>query len=274
MKGMAKSIFTKATLQWYKKYGRKLPWRQTTDAYKIMVSEFMLQQTQVSRVIPKYTAFLQKFPTIESLAHTSLDQVLTLWSGLGYNRRAKYLWLAAQKIVQNHKGIVPCDENVLLTFDGFGPYTANAIVAFAYNKPTIVIDANIKNIFHKVFGIVEKDISKELAKHVPPKHARDFYNALMDIGSLYYKKNSDYQTYPYKEFCAHYSGKNLPLVKKHRQKKFALSNRFFRGQILKKLISEKKIDVSELDADFRFAANQLLAEKLICQDKNTLYLPK
>lgn len=268
--------FTKRLLQWYSNHKRILPWRQTTDPYKIMVSEFMLQQTQVSRVIPKYLSFLESFPTIQHLAKANQSQVIQHWQGLGYNRRAKFLHSAAIEIVKTHNGIIPQSEKKLLELHGFGPYTANAVLAFAFNKPVIVIDANVKNVLNKVFGVSEKEIPELVKQLVPKENARDFYNALMDIGSAYYKSNSDYTHYPFKEFCKTFNGKEVVPLKKIKQKKFHGSNRWYRGQILK-MICEKPITIQSIDelhesAKYKSALTQLISENIVVKEKGKIYL--
>ncbi len=272
-------IFTKKTLSWYKNYGRVLPWRQTTDSYKILVSEFMLQQTQVLRVIPKYEAFLEQFPTVTDLANASLSDVLSLWVGLGYNRRAKYLYNAAKDIVQKYNRNIPDSVDELQKIQGIGPYVAGAICAFAYNKPVIVIDANITRVYNRVFGLDKKEIPDKILQTLPQKKARDFYNALMDIGSQYYKSTSDYTTYPYKDFCCWFNGKQIPALKTYKQSQFTDSNRYYRGQILKQLVEHKILDFNQIqnDADsekYLSAVSQLVDEGLIIHDSQKIYLKK
>jgi A/G-specific adenine glycosylase len=269
--------FTQDLLFWYKQSGRTLPWRQTTDPYKIMVSEFMLQQTQVSRVIPKYHAFLEKFPTMYDLAKAPLSDVLILWQGLGYNRRAKFLQQAAQAIVKNHNGVVPSDPAVLEELPGFGPYAANAVAAFAYNKPVIVIDANVRRVFNYVFGLKAEQIAAAVAQALPKEQPRDFYNALMDIGSAYYKTTSD-DKYPFKEYCFHYNKKPIPSIKKIKQSKFHGSNRWYRGQILQmlsqgRIVSEQSLEKLEFSDKYLAAKEQLLHEGMIQEANGTYKLP-
>ena len=275
------SQFTKNLLQWYSQFGRVLPWRQTTNPYEIMVSEFMLQQTQVTRVIPKYKAFLKSFPTIEDLACTSLGEVLTHWSGLGYNRRAKFLHNAAKAIVERHKGVVPSNKDELLALPGFGDYTTGAVLAFAYNKPEVVIDANVKNVFNRVFGLTLAEIPTALAECVPEKRSRDSYNALMDIGSVYYKSTSDYTDYPFASVCKWLNGEEIPVIKKYKQSKFLGSNRWYRGQILKLLSTQPSLPIAhfeEMETDesekYHAALGQLVSEKMIVREKAAIYLAK
>ncbi len=272
-------IFTKRTLEWYKEHGRVLPWRQTTNPYHIFVSEFMLVQTQVSRVIPKYEAFLQTYPTIFSLAQAQLSDVLALWVGLGYNRRAKFLHRAAVYICNEYDGVIPDSKESLEKIPGIGPYIAGAICAFAYNKPVVVIDANIKRVYNNVFGLVEKEIPLKVEETVPLNAARDFYNALMDIGSCYYKTHSTTDTYPYKEFCAWYNGKTIPSLQKYTRSTFKDSNRFYRGKLIKLLVEKHSIhlrDISEYEhAEKYFSAiSQLESEGFLVQDAKQIYLAK
>lgn len=188
----------------YRQSGRHdLPWRKTTDPYKIAVSEVMLQQTQVGRVIEKYKEFLKAFPTARSLANAPLQQVLLLWSGLGYNRRARFLQKMAQTVTLEYVGVFPKDFDTLLKLPGIGQYTAGAISAFAYNKPVPIIETNIRTVYlHHFFFAAPKSLKKTKAggelvddtisdKELLPlitetldhKNPREWYWALMDYGS-------------------------------------------------------------------------------------------
>ena len=156
----------KTILDRYQHNARSLPRRQTTDPYQIMVSEIMLQQTQVDRVIPKYLHFLELFPTLQSLADTDKTTLLTARSGLGYNSRALNLQKAAQVIVHEYKYIFPQTKDELIKLPGIGPYTAGAICAFAYNQDVTVIDINIKRVLIHLLQL-DPDISpKDLEKIV------------------------------------------------------------------------------------------------------------
>jgi A/G-specific adenine glycosylase len=187
---MAKSTLTIANFRrivWahYKKQGRHdLPWRKTTDVYKILVSEVMLQQTQVERVIPFYKKFLRKFPTAQKLARASLPDVLRSWQGLGYNRRAKMLRDAAAVLAE--RSIRTVSE--LESLAGVGPYTARAISAFTWNQNEIFIETNIRTViihhfFPKKKKVSDAEIEKVLTQSFPKGRARDWYSALMDYGA-------------------------------------------------------------------------------------------
>ena len=182
-------MFQKKILDFYAASGRhSLPWRQTSDPYRILVSEVMLQQTQVERVIPKYEAFLKAFPDVFSLAKASISSVLGLWVGLGYNRRALYLKRTAEAIVERYGGIFPQTEKELRELPGIGAYSASAICAFAYNQSVVCIETNIRRVFiHEFFPTQEEVSDKELLPHIEKsvyhENPRTWYWALMDYGS-------------------------------------------------------------------------------------------
>lgn len=179
--------FERTVLDFYKKHGRRhLPWRKTVDPYRILVSEVMLQQTQATRVVPKYEAFIKKFPTVRALARSPLSDVLVAWQGLGYNRRAKALWDTARAIVTFHKGKFPKSQAALLALPGIGPYTAGAVRIFAWNLPDVIIETNIRSAYiHHFFSrgsnIPDSKILSLL--RVPQGKARVWYSALMDYGA-------------------------------------------------------------------------------------------
>ncbi len=187
-------LFLRTLKTYYKKHNRgSLPWRGTTNAYKILVSEVMLQQTQVERVIPKYKSFLKQFPSVRALGEASLAEVLGQWQGLGYNRRGKFLHEAAKMLLEKHKGIVPRDPILIEGLPGVGHYTARAVAAFAYNQPEVFIETNIRTVFMYHFhssllqktGIRDEEILLlvEEALKKSKMEPRDFYAALMDYGA-------------------------------------------------------------------------------------------
>jgi A/G-specific adenine glycosylase len=223
--------FLRALKRYYRTQARAhLPWRATTDAYKVLVSEIMLQQTQVDRVIPKYRAFLKEFPTVRALAEASLSEVLWAWQGLGYNRRGKFLHDAAKMIVGEYDGKVPQDPLYIEKLPGVGHYTARAVAAFAYNRPEVFLETIIRTIFfHHFFTRSKKKVNdKELLVWVEEAlrksrmQPRDFYAACMDYGS-YLKKNG-VRVY---HLSLHYA----------KQSKFEGSKRQKRAQYLRALLS-------------------------------------
>lgn len=173
---------------------RDMPWRTvkadgSVDAYAVLVSELMLQQTQVSRVIPKFLSFMKRFPTLQALAAAPLADVLHEWRGLGYNRRAKFLHQAAQQITHDHKGSVPHSVEELKRLPGVGMNTAGAIMAYAYNLPAIFVETNIRTVyihhfFHDQQDIPDSAIRDKLSQTLDHKHPREFYWRLMDYGTL------------------------------------------------------------------------------------------
>jgi A/G-specific adenine glycosylase len=221
------SAFVGRIHTYYKTYGRHdLPWRHTIDPYHIAVSEIMLQQTQVARVIEKYKEFLQKFPTIHKLAKAPLADVLRAWSGLGYNRRAKYLHQMAQSVVHDHTGKFPDTYEDLKSLPGIGPYTAGAIYAFAYNKPIPIIETNIRTVYiHHFFSkkdkVLDTDLMKIIEKTLDQKKPREWYWALMDYGA--HLKASGIKN---NAKSKHYT----------KQSKFQGSKRQIRGAIMRELL--------------------------------------
>lgn len=218
----------------YNEHGRDLPWRQTIDPYHVLVSEIMLQQTQVSRVTPKYTEFLISFPNVHTLARATLADVLKVWSGLGYNRRAKYLHETA-KVVAELGGSFPKTVEQLELLPGVGKNTAGAIMAYAYNIPAVFIETNIRTVYIHYFfadqaGVSDKQILPIIEASIDAQNPREFYWALMDLGT-HIKKSVG----------------NVARVSKHytRQSHFDGSIRQVRGKVLKQL-GVKSQSLSEL----------------------------
>ena len=176
-----------ALLSWYEQDQRVLPWRSTDDPYAILVSEVMLQQTGVERVQKKYVEFLQLFPNIKTLATSSAADVIRAWSPLGYNRRALNLKKTAELIEENFAGEVPQDESQLRSLPGIGPYTAAAIMAFAFHRDCAPVDTNVSRVLRRIFDIphdVPKREDALMAQHIlPPGHASAWSQALMDLGA-------------------------------------------------------------------------------------------
>ena len=178
-------------LEWYERFGREqLPWRTTRDPYYTLVSEFMLQQTQVDRVVPKFEAFICRFPDLRALANATTADVLREWQGLGYNSRAVRLQRLAQTVVERHGGLLPHELESLLALDGIGPYTAAAIRAFAFNENDAPLDTNIRRIVHRLFFGVEHppkatqaQLDSAARRMVPPGRSHDWNSALMDLGA-------------------------------------------------------------------------------------------
>ena len=176
--------FVRKLLIWYKKAARDLPWRETRNPYAVLVSEFMLQQTQVSRVLEFYPRFLKRFPTIEALARARPKAVMEQWDGLGYYARARNLHKLAREVTRRHDGTLPGSPEDLRTLPGVGPYTAGAVACFAYEQPVAAVDTNVKRVLGWVFR--KKDVWG-LATAIMPrngKRAWKFNQALMELGAL------------------------------------------------------------------------------------------
>ena len=185
------TLFQKRIFQWYAAERRDLPWRRTKDPYRILVSEIMLQQTQVARVINKYKQFTRKFPSLRALARASRRQVLITWSGLGYNRRALQLHAAATMVVKKHHGMFPKTRAELLALPGIGEATAGSILAFANRQDALALDVNLKRIIQRFFYGSEyrqpqgAQVIRETGEQtIPAGHGYDWNQALMDFGAL------------------------------------------------------------------------------------------
>lgn len=190
------SLFQSKIWKFYKENKRDFLWRQTTDPYAILVSEMMLQQTQTSRVVEKYQKFLKSFPTVSHLAQAPASEVLMHWQGLGYNRRALYLKRSAEIICETYSRIVPSLKSELITLPGIGPNTAGAVIAFAYNKPEVFIETNIRRVFiHEFFRekdmVSDQEIYPLIITALDEKNPRDWYYALMDYGAYLAKKETN-----------------------------------------------------------------------------------
>lgn len=187
----ARRRFRHALLAWYDVHGRDLPWRKTSDPYHILVSEIMLQQTQVDRVLPKYAEWLKKYPSFEALASARISDVTTTWRPLGYNIRPRRLHAIAREAVERYDGQLPSDEETLLSFKGIGAYTAGAIRSFAFGQRAAILDTNVARVLFRVF--VGRGDPKAHAMRrrlwaisdtvLPRKRVFDFNQALMDLGA-------------------------------------------------------------------------------------------
>lgn len=176
-----------ALLDWYARHRRDLPWRRTRDPYAILLSEVMLQQTQVHRVIPKYHEFLARFPTFCALASTPLAEVIRRWAPLGYNRRAVRLHRIARAVVERYDGALPSDPQTLLALEGIGPYTAAAVACFAFGHDVPVLDTNVRRVLSRVLYGPEPpppaDLRQTAQAILPAGRAPDWNQALMDLGA-------------------------------------------------------------------------------------------
>ncbi len=250
----------------YEKEGRRFEWRNVDNPYYVLVSEIMLQQTQTYRVEPKYQAFIAEFPNFEALAQASLRDVLGMWQGLGYNRRGKFLHQTAQRVVQEYAGNLPDDPELLVTFPGIGKNTAGSVTAFAFNKPTVFIETNIRTVFIHSFFKNQESVHDNLIlplveQTVDQDNPREWYYALMDYG-VHLKKSMP----------------NPSRRSKHHviQSKFEGSDRQIRGAIIRALVERPSLSESELsiicknDARVSNIIQELEQEQLI-ERKNDMF---
>jgi len=233
-------------LSWFREHARDLPWRRTRDPYAILVSEVMLQQTQVDRVLPYYTRFLERFPTVEDLANAATSDVIRIWSGLGYNRRAVNLQRAARAIVDAHGGVFPDDPGDLKKLPGIGAYTAGAIAAFAHERDVAFLDTNMRRVVSRViFGSEstrESDAIEAANALVPAGHGWTWNQALIEFGALQCTaRRPACIICPLRDDCAAYPTMQVALQRKStstRQAKtepFESTSRFYRGRIVEEL---------------------------------------
>ncbi len=271
--------------KYYDAHGRDgLPWRQPDDAgmfdpYKIMVSELMLQQTQVSRVIPKYLAFLEQFPDVATLAAAPLGEVLTAWQGLGYNRRAKFLWQAAQMVDAEMGGVFPAEQKALTALPGVGMNTAGAIMAYAYDKPVTFVETNVRTVFiHHFYDgaealtVSDKEVLELVQRSLPGAAtggqttggAREWYWALMDYGT---------------HIKQQYGNKSRASKTYAKQSPFEGSRRKVRGAVIR-LLSQRPSTYGQLaehepDARLESVLSDLVREGMVVsesgQDSATVY---
>lgn len=283
--GSSVQEFQSMILDFYRQEGRSFPWRETRDPYEILVSELMLQQTQTERVVPKYLNWLQEFPTAQALAQAPFSQVLSAWSGLGYNRRAGYLQEACRQVVEELSGVFPSSARELEKLPGVGPYTARAVATFAFNKPEVFIETNIRSVYLFLFFPRDNFPSEQEGGHKEPAEGitpakdkvadsslmplieatlyhedpRTWYYALMDYGAQLKKSTAN----PNRR-SLHYS----------RQSKFQGSLRQARGAIVKSLAQTQGniLSLKEIEGEsgielyrLESAVESLVAEGMVCR---------
>lgn len=313
-------LFQELLFAWYEKNKRDLPWRVSgfrdmvhgsrllRDPYKILVSELMLQQTQVTRVIPKFEKFIKRWPTIESLAQAKLSEVITAWRGLGYNRRAKYLLETAKLVTYSPGGKFPRETQSLKKLPGFGPYMVSAIRVFAFGEQDAVIDVNIARVFTRVESgelrmenVRQKELRELAEQSIPKGKADEWHQALMDFGSsVCTARNPKCSSCPLSRICranrlAETNGfpsfadwlvlqpKTRKVSKKDAGKKFEETDRYFRGRIIDFLragekpmeeVSNHILSTHKLVDRKRFGSivESLVIDGLICVRGNTASL--
>ncbi len=260
---MGSAVLWRSVAEWYRAHGRDLPWRRTQDPYRIVVSEFMLQQTQVDRVVPLYGGFMKAFPDWKTLAGARQADVVRAWKGLGYNLRAVRLKKMAEEIMAKHGGRLPADREALLGLKGIGPYTARAIGVFAFRQRVLAPDTNIRRVLNRVFmgPLADPKIFDEVVwgrweASLPAALSYDVNQGLMDIGSSACKAaHPDCERCPLRRLCRSYPRiltmkASLPRQKNARKERvdaFGVPNRIYRGRVVEALRTGPVAD-AELDA--------------------------
>ena len=301
-------MLAETLLNWFTHAGRDLPWRHTRDPYRILVSEIMLQQTQVERVIPKYHAFLTQFPDMASLAAAPTSAVITAWQGLGYNRRALYLQKTVQTVLTTYAGVFPPDVALLRALPGLGPYTAGAIACFAYEQDVAFMDVNIRRVAVRLWSDPHAPVPPDatlvthIQQHIPNGRGWAFNQAIMELGAtICTAKTPHCPRCPLRAACADYTARRdadeqlqpLPIrtLKKVAEKpapRFVGSNRYFRGKIidaLRAVPANQGMDTSALhaaveaygepiaDKAFQTIIAKLVADGLVVRHEDTIRLP-
>ena len=258
--------FQKKILSFYQKYKRDLPWRKTTDPYKILLSELMLQQTQVTRVVTYFNKWILQWPTIIDLANAPRTEVLKAWMGLGYNTRAIRLHQAAEIIEKQYNGDVLKAISNYKEIPGIGPYTSKAVQIFSANKDLVTVDTNIRRIliheFHLPEDISEKSLWELAERCLVKGKSRQWHNALMDYGALVL------------------TSKKTGISPKTKQSRFEGSDRQIRAQILRKLLhtsqlKQELIDEFKIDRErLQSILDKMVKEELLIVKKNRYYIQK
>ena len=241
--------FQKFVLGYFKKSGRDFPWRETTDPYKILVSEVMLQQTQTERVVVKYAEFLEAFPTWKALSNATAAEVVKVWMGLGYYRRAFNLHKAAQCVWNEYGGVPPQTAEGLKNLPGVGPYTAAAVAAFAFGEPAPMIETNIRSVYlytfyPQVLAVSDKEILQKVEETLYKRDPRSWFYALMDLGV---------------ELKKHTKGINQRSKHHVKQSKFEGSQRQVRAAVLRAITEAASIRRAEISRKLSYDADKIEA---------------
>ncbi len=220
--------FQRSLLRWYSRNGRDLPWRRTRDPYAVLISEFMLQQTQVATVLPYYNKWLRRFPDFSALAQACESQIMHAWQGLGYYRRARNLYRTAKIVRERHGGILPQDISEIRALPGIGSYTANAVASFAFDQAVPVVETNIARVIARLFderqpidSVAGKQrLWQQASELLPPSNCADHNSALMDLGALICTaRKPKCGMCPVKKFCRATTPERLPFKRARPQTK-------------------------------------------------------
>lgn len=252
--------FHRSIWQYYRRHRRNLPWRRTFNPYRILVSEVMLQQTQVSRVLQKYPIFIKQFPNFKALNQAPVRNVLMVWQGLGYNRRALMLKKLSGIVMEKYRGELPQHQEILEILPGIGKTTAGAIAAFAFLKPSHFIETNIRRVYIHFFfprrnKVSDAEILELVRRTVSKKDPREWYYALMDYGAMLGKT------------IANPNRRSMHYIK---QSPFQGSHRELRGKLLRFLLKKRMVSASDIKdilgvsrADADVLLHEFIAEGII-----------
>jgi A/G-specific adenine glycosylase len=270
-----------ALVRWYRSRRLAYPWRQDPTPYAVLVSEFMLQQTQAKRVVPAFERFLLAFPTLESLAGASRSAVLRAWSGLGYNRRAVRLHLAARELVAEHGGRVPADPDVLRSLPGVGPYTASAVAALGHGVPVAAVDVNVARVVARAELGLEPQaadrtrLAEAANAAVDRRRPGQWNQAVMDLGRELCRPRPRCEACPLRRSCAFAAGggRSSPAPRRGVQGRFEGSSRQLRGLVVRRAVRTGPVSLARLAEEsmqpldrMAEAARTLEAEGLVALD--------
>ena len=246
-----------ALLDWYAAGHREFPWRETDDPYAILVCEVMSQQTQLDRVVTAWTAFLERWPTVEALAAADRSAVVGFWSDhrLGYNNRARYLHEAARQVVSEFDGAFPETPDGLSSLQGVGPYTASAVASFAFDAETAVVDTNVKRVLYRAFSVPDEDAAFESAARelVPEGDSRAWNEAIMELGGVVCRPTPrcDEAACPWRRWCRAYETGDFTAPDVPTQPAFEGSRRQFRGRVIRALRAHGALALDDLGPRIR-----------------------
>ncbi|WP_019412720.1 A/G-specific adenine glycosylase [Paenisporosarcina sp. TG20] len=259
-----KNTFRKSLIKWYLEEKRNLPWRETSDPYKIWVSEIMLQQTRVDTVIPYYNRFIKVFPTMNDLATADEEKLLKQWEGLGYYSRVRNLQAGVREVVENYNSIVPKTRNEILSLKGIGPYTAGAILSIAYGKPEHAVDGNVMRVLSRVLLIKEdialpktkKIFEQAVSEIIDPQDPSSFNQGLMELGAVICTPTSPKCLLcPVRDNCsAFYAGEEnrLPVKTKNKKTKALIYDVYVTQNDKKQILMEKRAESGLLANMYQF----------------------
>ena len=252
-----RAVVREALVAWYEADHRSFPWRETTDPYRVLVSEVMSQQTQLSRVVDAYEAFVERWPTVEDLAAADRSEVVSFWTdhSLGYNNRATYLHEAAGQVVEEYDGEFPETPERLQELMGVGPYTANAVASFAFDAGDAVVDTNVERVLYRAFGVEDDESEFEQAASglMPDGESRVWNNAIMELGGVACTSTPrcDEAGCPWRAWCEAYRTGDFTAPDVPTQPSFEGSRRQFRGRVVRALSNHDQLSLDDIGPKVR-----------------------